>query len=71
MSTKEYRIIPQDEELARQQRDLQFRPADPARARVLTSQQVADYNQSGYVRRFRAYEPEQILAIRQIGRAHV
>lgn len=31
MSTKEYRIIPQDEELARQQRDLQFRPADPAR----------------------------------------
>ncbi|HAP09205.1 MAG TPA: phytanoyl-CoA dioxygenase family protein [Planctomycetaceae bacterium] len=65
MSTKEYRIIPQDEELARQQRDLQFRPADPARARVLTSQQVADYNQSGYVRRFRAYDPEQILAIRQ------
>jgi len=65
MATKEFSIIPQDDELARQKRDLQFRPADAGKARTLTAQQIADYNQYGYVRRFQAYSADQILDIRQ------
>ena len=65
MATKEFSIIPQDDELARQKRDLQFRPADAGKARTLTAQQIADYNQYGYVRRFQAYSADQIVDIRQ------
>ena len=65
MATKEFSIIPQEAELAQQKRDLQFRPADAARARTLTPEQIADYNQHGYVRRFRAYSDDQIRDIRQ------
>lgn len=65
MATKEFSIIPQDDELAQQKRDLQFRPADAGHARVLTAQQISDYNQYGYVRRFQAYAADQILDIRQ------
>ncbi|MFO0178037.1 MAG: phytanoyl-CoA dioxygenase family protein, partial [Planctomyces sp.] len=65
MATKEFSIIPQDDELARQKRDLQFRPADAGHARVLTAQQISDYNQYGYVRRFQAYAADQIRDIRQ------
>jgi len=64
MATADFKVIPDDNELERLKRDLTFHPADPAKARTLSADQVNAYNEHGFVRRFTVYEPEQAVQIR-------
>lgn len=64
MATADFKVIPDDNELERLKRDLTFHPADPAKARTLSADQVKSYNEHGFVRRFTVYEAEQAVQIR-------
>ncbi len=64
MTSTDFRVIPDDNELERLKRDLTFHPADPSKARTLSADQVKAYNKHGFVRRFTVYEPEQAVQIR-------
>ncbi|MGV2337507.1 MAG UNVERIFIED_CONTAM: hypothetical protein LVR18_26630 [Planctomycetaceae bacterium] len=61
----DFRVIPEADQLGRLKRDLAFHPANAVRACTLNQQQIEDYNRNGFVRRFRAYSPEQIAEIRR------
>lgn len=61
----DFRVIPEADQLGRLNRDLAFHPANAAQACTLNQQQIEDYNRNGFVRRFRAYSPEQIAEIRR------
>lgn len=61
----DFRVIPEADQLGRLKRDLAFHPANAAQACTLNQQQIEDYNRNGFVRRFRAYSPEQIAEIRR------
>jgi len=64
MSTTDFKVIPDDNELDRLKRDLAFHPADAAKAKTLSAEHVAAYNEKGFVRRFVVYEPAQAVQIR-------
>ncbi len=64
MATKDFKVIPDDNELDRLKRDLTFHPADASKAKTLSAEQVATYNEKGFVRRFVVYEPAQAQEIR-------
>ncbi len=65
MSDKnDFRMIPTSEELALLDRDLRFYPSTVAEPQVLTREQVEQFNQQGYVRGIRVFDPEQIDGIR-------
>ncbi len=64
MATSDFKVIPDDNELDRLKRDLAFHPADAAKARTLSPEQVETYNEKGFVRRFVVYEPAQAEQIR-------
>lgn len=61
----DFKVIPESDELNRIKRDLTFHPADAARAKRLTPEQIESYNRNGFVRRFRVYSGDQIADIRQ------
>ncbi|MEN9555487.1 MAG: hypothetical protein RLZZ232_1773 [Planctomycetota bacterium] len=63
-ATTDFKVIPEDTELERLKRDLKFHPADPAKAKVLTREQIEGYNRDGFVRPFTAYSPDQIREVR-------
>lgn len=63
-TTRDFQIIPTDQELDELKRNLTFHPADPSRARFLSGAQVEDYNAKGYVRRLEIYTPSEIADIR-------
>ena len=42
------------------ERDLRFHPAQPIHPRQLTPEQIAFYNENGYVKGIRIFEPEEI-----------
>ena len=44
-------------------RDLRFRPADPAKAKVLSGEQVARFNDEGLLGGLRVFEPGELAAI--------
>jgi non-heme Fe2+,alpha-ketoglutarate-dependent halogenase len=59
----QFAMIPEAEELARLQRQLRFHPADPARSRTLTAEQVERFNREGYLAPLRIFEPEEAAEI--------
>ena len=64
-ATKDFRIIPEDIELASIQRDLKFYPSTVTHPQTLTREQVAGYNRDGYVAPIRIFSAEEIADIRQ------
>lgn len=64
-STKEFQVIPGDNELSALQRQLTFHPAQPDAARTLTAEQVETYNRDGFVRPVTIYSPAEIGVIRE------
>lgn len=64
-ATKDFRIIPQDNELASIERDLKFYPSTVTNLQTLTGEQVAGYNRDGYVAPVCIFSPEEIADIRQ------
>ena len=64
-ATKDFNVIPSDTELETLKRNLTFHPADPAKAKTLSREQVEDYNTRGFIRPVDVYALEEIAAIRQ------
>lgn len=64
-ATKDFKVIPSDSELETLKRNLTFHPADAARAKHLTREQVETYNNHGYVRPLDIYSTSEITDIRQ------
>ena len=64
-ATKDFKVIPNNTELETLKRNLTFHPADPARARTLTTAQIEGYNADGFIRPVEIYSTEAMLAIRQ------
>lgn len=63
-SAPAYKIIPDQSELNSMERDLRFHPSPVTHPRALTSEQVAAFNQYGFVRPIRIYDDAEIAAIR-------
>ena len=64
-ATKDFNVIPSDTELETLKRNLTFHPANPANAKMLSREQVEDYNSRGFIRPVDVYAPDEIAAIRQ------
>ncbi len=60
-----FKIIPGEDELAQMQRDLRFYPSQVTDPRVLSREQVAQFNRDGYVSGLRAFDEAQTLRNRQ------
>jgi ectoine hydroxylase-related dioxygenase (phytanoyl-CoA dioxygenase family) len=63
-ATREFKMIPDNDELASIERDLRFYPATTTHPRRLTPEQVAAYNRDGYVAPLDIYSPTEIAEIR-------
>lgn len=61
---KQYSILPDQQQLDALQRDLHFYPATTEHPRFLSSQQIANFNQQGFVAPLAIYEPNEISQIR-------
>ena len=55
----------QQAELQKLDRDLSFQPANPAAAKTLTPEQVAFFNENGYLTPFRIFDEDRVDANRQ------
>ncbi len=58
------RLIPTAEQLGGIQRDLRFHPSTTENPKALTREQVATFNQQGYLAGIRIFDAEQIASIR-------
>ncbi len=63
-ATREFKMIPDNDELASIERDLRFYPAATTHPRKLTLQQVEAYNRDGYIAPLDIYSPAEIAEIR-------
>ncbi len=63
--SKQFSMVPSEEELARLGRDLRFHPAHNGSPKALTSEQIDHYNQAGYVAPLSVFSPDEILNIRE------
>lgn len=61
----QFNILPDQDELARMERDLRFHPSPVVDPRALTRAQVEQYNREGYVSRLPVFAPDEISRIRQ------
>lgn len=61
---KDFNIIPTEQELESLQRDLSFHPAAAGKRRVLSDEQVAHFNDRGYVAPLEVFYSAEIHAIR-------
>jgi non-haem Fe2+, alpha-ketoglutarate-dependent halogenase len=59
-----FKMIPDNDELAQIERDLRFYPSTVTAPRVLTPQQVEDFNRDGYVRPVPIFPAAEIAGIR-------
>ncbi|MCZ6795655.1 MAG: phytanoyl-CoA dioxygenase family protein [Planctomycetota bacterium] len=64
-SERRFKIIPDADELATIERDLRFFPAGNDSPRVLTKEQIADYNRDGYLRGIRIFDEAEAADIRR------
>jgi non-haem Fe2+, alpha-ketoglutarate-dependent halogenase len=64
-NTPQYKIIPDQSELDRMERDLRFHPSPVTEPRVLSTEQVAAFNRNGFVRPLRIFTEEEISGIRR------
>lgn len=60
----DFKMIPDDAELAATERDLRFYPAEPSRAATLSSEQVSGFNETGYIRPISIFTDDEITDIR-------
>ena len=60
----DFDIIPDDKDLASTERDLRFYPADPQAATKLTPEEIASFNEQGYLRPIRIFSENEIGDIR-------
>ena len=60
----DFKMIPDEDELASSQRDLRFYPAEPANAKTLSSADVAEFNTAGYIRPIPIFNDEEMADIR-------
>lgn len=65
MSSTQFAITPDTNELDKMQRDLRFYPCHNDSPRVLTGEQIEHFNANGYVRRLRIFSDTEIRAIRE------
>jgi hypothetical protein len=60
----DFKMIPDEDELASSQRDLRFYPAEPANAKTLAAADVARFNTAGYIRPITIFNDKEIADIR-------
>jgi chlorinating enzyme len=60
----DFKMIPGTSELDQIERDLQFHPTENASPRVLTPEQISQFNREGYIRGQRIFSDPEIAAIR-------
>ena len=60
----DFKIIPDENELAAAQRDLSFYPADPSLATTLSTTDVKGFNERGFIRPIPIFADEEIADIR-------
>ena len=60
----DFKMIPDDQELAATERDLRFYAADPATATTLTPKDVERFNEKGYLRPLSVFDEAEIADIR-------
>jgi hypothetical protein len=59
-----YKVIPDQDDLKKIERDLKFYPSTTTDPQVLTREQIDAYNQNGYVRPISIFSPDEIAEIR-------
>lgn len=57
---KEFKTVPEHEQIAAMARDLQFHPSTVTNPRALTVAQIAAYNRDGYVKGLRVFSTEEM-----------
>lgn len=62
--TKQFNIVPTDEELAAIGRDLRFHPSTTTSPQALSLEQIRDYNEFGYIAPLEVFSTREISAIR-------
>lgn len=60
----QFKTIPKQDELATVERDLRFHPSTTQNAKVLSPEQIEQYNRDGYLKGFRIFEPAEIASYR-------
>jgi hypothetical protein len=60
-----FKVIPNQDELKRLERRLQFHPSMVTQPKALTPQQVDHYNRDGYVKRIRIFDQEEMAEHRR------
>lgn len=60
----QFKMIPDENELAATDRDLRFYPADPEKATTLSAEQIAGFNERGYIRPIPIFTETEIAEIR-------
>lgn len=64
MSSSNFKITPDDDELGTMERDLRFHPAETTAPELLTRQQIDQYNRLGYIKPIELYDADEIQEIR-------
>ena len=60
----DFKMVPDEAELASSERDLSFYPAEPSNAKSLSAADVAGFNHAGYIRPLPIFSAEEIGSIR-------
>ncbi|MBX3444229.1 MAG: phytanoyl-CoA dioxygenase family protein [Planctomyces sp.] len=63
-TTPQYKIVPDQDDLKRIERDLRFYPSTVTDPQILTPEQVEAFNQNGFVRPIPIFSAEEITGIR-------
>ncbi|QDU11930.1 phytanoyl-CoA dioxygenase family protein [Gimesia aquarii] len=63
--SKEFQAVPEEEELSQIERDLKFYPSTTTDPQVLTSAQIEQFNQDGYLRSLRIFNEQEVAVNRQ------
>ncbi|WP_149498693.1 phytanoyl-CoA dioxygenase family protein [Roseiconus lacunae] len=61
---KDFQIVPTEDELNAMERDLSFHPSTNTSPKILTTQQVQQFNEEGYVRPLNIFDENEISEIR-------
>lgn len=59
-----FKIVPDEDEIAKMPRDLKFHPVTTTNPQALSSTQIRDYNQNGFVKPIRIFDETEITEIR-------
>ena len=58
-----FAVAPEQEKLAAVERDLRFRPSPVIDPKLLTREQVAEFNRDGFLKGLRVFGPEEMAGI--------